>query len=247
MQENAEQDGVQTQRADIAMKSANSKVRMIPWVFTATSLALALLPGALALIQGSKSYYDSTLAVLTATLVAIIWYTYFTFETLQHAQTRDAEERRRARQSLASGVLAELRWLEEVLEQVYVEGPFVIQDVLEHPLLQQAITQSTLFHPTTVEKLSHFHSLLRDVRNGMNEYRANPTGIPRERKGLFKYSMQAKAGFVIQALPDVVAALVGEGGVLEKRVLEQPLENGALPSLPPSPFGPRRLTDKPPS
>ena len=103
------------------------------------------------------------------TLQKFRWYTSYTFETLQHARTRDAEERSRARRSLASGLLAELRWLEEQLEQVYVGGSFPLQDILEHPLLQQAISQSILFEPGTVGKLSCFHALLRHARSGMNE------------------------------------------------------------------------------
>lgn len=225
------------------MKTANSKRRWIPCLFTAVALLLVLWPGIDALVSGGKSDYDPTAAVLTATLIAIIWYTYYTFEILQHARTRDAEERRRARESLASGVLAELRWLEEALEQVYVSGPFLIQDILEHPLLLQAISQSTLFKPSTVGKLSYFLALLRDVRDGVNECRGDPSLKASVRGSYFKQVMQGKAGFAMQALPEVCTALVAEGGVLEKRVITKPLNVGELPPLPPSPFGPRRLTE----
>ncbi len=225
------------------MKMASSKHRCIPFLFTAIALLLAIWPRINALINGGRSDYDPTIAVLTATLIAIIWYTYYTFETLQHARTRDAEERQRGRESLASGVLAELRWLEESLEQVYMYGPFLNQDNLGHPLLLQAISQSTLFEPVTVGKLSRFLALLRDVRSGVNECRANPSLRGTSHGSQLKELMRAKAGFAMQALPEICTALVAEGGVLETRVLTEPLNAGELPSLPPSPFGPRRLTD----
>ena len=73
----------------------------------------------------------------------------------------------------------------------------------------------------------------------------NPAKFPEERREQFKYIMQANAGFAIQALPAVVTALVAEGGVVEQRVFEEPLNQGTLPPLPVSPFGPRRLTHSP--
>lgn len=226
-------------QVDIEMRLVNSRTWLIRWLLTIGSLTFAFWP------RAGKFNYDPTFVLLTATLVAVIWYTSYTFETLQHARTRDAEERLRARRSLASGLLAELRWLEEQLEQVYVEGSFPLHDILEHPLLQQAISQSTLFEPGTVGKLARFHALLRHARSVMNGYRVNPAKFPAEKREQFKYVMQTSAGFTIQALPEVVAALVAEGGVVEQRVVEAPLNQGALPPLPASPFGPRRLTHSP--
>ncbi len=168
------------------MRLGNSWDRLIPWFFPAIALALSFWLGIVALKQGSKSTYDPTPAVLTVILAAIIWYTYYILKNLKHAQTRDAVERRRARQSLASGLLAELRWFEEALEQVFVYGPFALQDALDHPLLQQAISQSTLFEPCAVGGLSLFYSLFHDVRSAINECRLNPNLISRERREQFK-------------------------------------------------------------
>ena len=47
----------------------------VAWSATLVSVCLALAPG----LRGG--IYDPTLAVLTATLVSLIWYTYFTYQT----------------------------------------------------------------------------------------------------------------------------------------------------------------------
>ena len=53
--------------------------RWIAWAATITSITLATLP-ALPLIHGADPVsYDAALAVLTATLVALVWYTCFTY------------------------------------------------------------------------------------------------------------------------------------------------------------------------
>ncbi len=219
---------------------------LIACLLSALGAIFAVWLGVAALIFGGKSEYDPTIAVLTATLIAVIWYTYYTREVLQHARVRDEQERQRARRSLASGLLAELEWLENMLEQVYHDGPFIMYDIFEHPLLLQAISQSTLFNPVTVAKLSKFHALLRDVQNGVNYCRnMDPTQRRRAEAPLMNETMRVKAGFAIQGLPEICEALTSEGGELQKRVISPAVEVGKLPEIPQSPFGPRRRDKKP--
>lgn len=58
------------------MKLFNSRNYLLPWIFTLCSLSLALWPGVNAIVQGNRPIYDPQLAVLTTTLIAIIWYTW---------------------------------------------------------------------------------------------------------------------------------------------------------------------------
>lgn len=226
--------------------------RFMAWVATGTSLLAATWPGIECAVTRSGCVYDAQLAVLTATLLAVIWYTYYTFESLEHSRSRDAAERTRARTTLASGLLAELLWLEDMLDQIYVDGPFTGYDMFGHPMCEAAIARADLFEPATLPPLTRFVSLLNDVRNGVNEFRVNPAPIlgadplkHAANKKRFRYFMQAKAGYALQALPPLVEALIKEGGVVSKRDIEEPITDGTLPKLPKSPFGMRRLTNNP--
>ena len=68
----------------------------------ATGVAVAL---AVAPVMGAPATYDAGVAVLTATLIAVIWYTRWTFEAVRLSRT--AEERRR--EAEAAGWEAALR------------------------------------------------------------------------------------------------------------------------------------------
>ncbi len=66
------------------------------WPF-ATSLAFTAAAVVLAIIPGGA--YDATLAILTGTLIAVIWYTYFTYRAVEasEVQRREIEAMRRRR------------------------------------------------------------------------------------------------------------------------------------------------------
>lgn len=144
---------------------------------TAVSLGLAITPGVIGRLRGAEVSYDASIAVLTATLISIIWYTAFTYESVVHQKSRDEQELLRARMSLATGAIAELRWLEGLLYQVIELGPLSFYDPFGHPVLKAALRQATLFKPKTVGLLADFHSLLRDVQASVNEFRSDPQRV----------------------------------------------------------------------
>ena len=210
---------------------------------------LATLPGAIGVAKGRMPTYDAPLAVLTATLIALIWYSEYTFQTLHHYRTRDELERSRARTVLATGLLGELQWIEGRLEQVRKFGPYSDYDPLEHPVLETVLVKADVFAPKTVSDLARFHALLRDVRSIVNAWRSNPdmfgpigtADYYRGRKN-FKHVAEAKAHFALNALPALVESLVGEGGTLPARDTTPAIAigEGDLPPLPDSALGPRR-------
>lgn len=215
--------------------------RVIAVLATCTSLLLALFPGVLAMLTGQRAEYDAALAVLTATLVAVIWYTQFTFEALHLARTRDFDKRQRARRTLATGLLDELSWLDGLLCQVIQHGPHTFYNPFSHPILEQAIVQNTLFEPETISLLSRFHALLRDLRASVNEYRSQGALLGGQRSE-YRHFCQAKAFFSIRALPALVSARETEGGTRLPRDLGESLEGPNFPPLPPSVFD-RPATD----
>jgi hypothetical protein len=79
----------------------------------------ALRPG------GENVVYSPTVALTCLTGIAIIWYTYFTWQTLEHARSavqlennRIAADRKQRRESLATALLYELKWVGQLCEHV---------------------------------------------------------------------------------------------------------------------------------
>lgn len=204
------------------------------WVFTTISVGFAFLQAAISYFRPLESVsYDPTLAVLTLTLISVIWYTEFHFDELRHATTRDAKERLRATTTLATGVLEELRWLDGMLRQIHEQGPNMFYDLLEHPMVDSAIRQSTLFRPLTVGQLAAFYSTLRDTRSATNEFRRRHGQLDEEsERSVDRYS-RGKAALTVVAMRPLVVALVDEGGVLPATAFADGLGDGTMP---PSPF-----------
>lgn len=210
--------------------------------------ALAILLAGLSVIDcwgPSACTYDGSLATLAATLVAVIWYTYFTYQSLRRAEQRDEQERLRARKALATGLLAEISFLEITLEQLYAKQ-IPASEALRHPLLDSAIAQAALFEPDTVAKLSEFQALILDVRSPLEQFREDPASMLGQDRGFWLARQRkladhlaAKAGFAIQYIPTVARALQDAGGVLKPREPMPVVPAGQVPPLPDSPFGPR--------
>lgn len=75
--------------------------RRLAWLFTVVAVLLAVGPGISAIFAGHVASYDAGLAVLTATLIAIVWYTHFTYQAVEASRysaqaTRESAEAMRA-------------------------------------------------------------------------------------------------------------------------------------------------------
>ncbi len=151
------------------------------------------------------------------------------------ARLRERGERNRARQTLATAMLSELRWLDAVLRKLVEQGPFSSSDPLDHPIIEAGLKDLTLFAPQTASRLAHFHTLLRSLRHEMVQLRDNPkpwTG----RHAEFDRLLRARAALACRAVPDLSKALHREGGTAPPPLADK--SAGPEPSaLPPTPFG----------
>lgn len=96
--------------------------KRLAWLFTAVAFALAAWPGIEALSAGRAVSYDAGLAVLTATLITIIWYTHFTYEAVE-ASRESAEATRKLAQLQEARTEAHGSWLAQRLaEHMYRLG-----------------------------------------------------------------------------------------------------------------------------
>jgi hypothetical protein len=155
------------------------------------------------------------LPVLTATLIAVIWYTRFTFESLEYARDRDAADRTRARDSLATGLLSELRWLQGQLRQITEKG-MPAYDPLDHPVLRIALSNLTLFPPTTAEHIAEYHYFLQTMSEKTDRFHAERVHDPHALSA-FAHSIQTDPVIALNELRPLVHALKASDGVIEKR------------------------------
>jgi hypothetical protein len=189
-------------------------------------LLLAVGTGLASIITGAHPRYSPEVAVLTVTLIAIIWYTAFTYETLTFARERDLQELRRARASLATALLSELRWLYSILED-FARGQ-ALHGEIATPVLDSALQQATLFTPDTNDRLAHVITAIRRLRGELD------TG-PRNSGDLRRPSAAATC----IAISDLVPLLQSEGGQLPRfSETESIAPSESSSALPLNPFKP---------
>lgn len=145
-------------RVDLALFTARSA--------TAAALLLAVVLPTVAEIfdHGRLPAYDPELAVLTATLIAIIWTAYHTFQLAHQARLQSASDLRRLKQTgmaLRSGLIAELEdFGPAILRRAELSGP---DDPIVFPReqLARALAHPELFSPPEMAVLATLDYLLR--------------------------------------------------------------------------------------
>jgi hypothetical protein len=151
-------------------------------------------------------------------------------------------ERRRARKTIATALLMELRWLEGMLSQVMEHGPTMSYDALEHPILFHALDNMSLFDPDTAQRLNHFHNLLRNCRDALNDYR-QATGAQREERTKRRRFYQDRAWYAANAIAGLVERLKVEGGEMPPSFID-PVLDPAVPLVPPPRSFPKHRSDR---
>ena len=121
--------------------------------------------------------YDPGLAVLTATLIAIIWTAYHTFQGVQHARTllerEDAQRERDARFYLEA-LAEEITQISAALKMVEKSPSLARFDYLSHPILVECMKRSDLFAPSTAVYMTRVASALRPLPGILQAYRQDP-------------------------------------------------------------------------
>ena len=153
------------------------------------------------------------------------------------AGAREHRERRRARRTLATAMLLELRRLDAVLRRVVsLDNPASFPS-LDHPIMEAALRDLTLFDTETAARVAQFHGALRGIQSEIGDYRDNPLRWA-GRLGELNQLIKGRAAAVCRAVPDLLKALEREGGTPPPHLTETPSTPAAVPSdLPPPPFG----------
>src|SRR5262245_9592889 len=114
--------------------------------------------------------------------------------------------RRRARRTLATTMLLELRRIDAVLRRVVgLDNPTSFPS-LDHPIMEAALRDLTLFRTDTAARIAQFHGALRGIQHEIGDYRDNPlrwAGRLSELNQLIK----TRATAACRAVPELLRAL----------------------------------------
>jgi hypothetical protein len=145
--------------------------------------------------------------------------------------------RRRARRTLATAMLLELRRIDAVLRRVVALDNPASFPSLDHPIMQAALGDLTVFRTDTAARIAQFHGALRGIQHEIGEYRDNPlrwAGRLAELNQLIK----SRAAAACRAVPELIKALEREGATPPPPLAESPTTSPPdVTQLPPSPFG----------
>lgn len=136
-------------------------------LLSAIAVALGIGPGWSVFWSPKTVEYDPTIAVLTATLVALIWTAYYTYRVVKRSEfefERSEGKRERARLALLVSVAAELGNIKMSLD-VLASGSTAVSAnrFLATPVLSQAMTRADLLTANDLHTLTLISNSLLSV------------------------------------------------------------------------------------
>ncbi len=205
--------------------------KSISWAFASSIIAilLATAPGLFSLIKfGKIAPYQSDIAMLLATLLAVIWYTAYTYDILVYHKTKSQNEVK----SLSTALLSELKWLFSILNEFAVRGYFsdtTTPTPLPIPILSSAIKNSTILNSECVHEITYLYRALNHFEHKRMQL---GTGKVRETDSIRTY-----AAYICIAISRLVPLLKKEGGLLPNPIVDRAYGAHELPAiLPANPF-----------
>jgi hypothetical protein len=201
---------------------------------TATATPLSSAIGASAIPPALRALRHNLLPIALGAAIAIV----AAWLGARIAGARERSARRRARRTLATAMLLELRRVDAVLRRVVALDNAAALPALDHPIMEAALRDLTMFRTDTAARVAQFHGALRGIQHEIGDYRDNPlrwAGRLAELNQLIK----SRAAAACRAVPELMRALEREGGASPPH-LSEPAANIAAagtPDLPPPPFG----------
>ena len=224
------------------------------WLATASTGVIALWCGAVKILSGQPSRFDPLIGLTALTVVALIWYTFYTRQSLVQAQ-ESLEDLRQAREdaeivrgtalaehrsAVATAVLAELGRLVGRLANVATNGPesAASPSFIATPMLALASEKPELFSAATIQLLADAVRQFADVTTAIDHFNklvAQGPLTPAD-KTEQAFSVKARAAWARNCAIMLTAALVGEGGLMPPQPSEKPVVVGQLPPMLHDPF-----------
>jgi hypothetical protein len=148
------------------------------------------------------------------------------------ARTGERRERTRGRRAIASAMLFELRRIDAVLRRVVALDTPSSFPSLDHPIMEGALRDLTLFNAETAARIAQFHGALRGIQHEIADYRDNPLRWA-GRLGELNQLIKGRAAAACRAVPDLLKALERSGGARPPHLGEPPASSGERAELPP--------------
>ncbi|MEO5720047.1 MAG: hypothetical protein ABIR71_01080 [Chthoniobacterales bacterium] len=190
------------------------------------------------------------IALTAITALAVIWYTYFTQQTLEHARRSAKAVADRQRSSLCTAVLWEMRSLLRRLHRLTSPGPIgETADFFSHPMLTIAAANPALMTcRDTIGKLAEVLRLLSDLQEFLRRYIELDTSLQsstisfegvknaRDQKPRLEELVRYRAVWAYNAAVQLVSLLTTEGGALPPPRREDSVTSLDEIPLEPDPF-----------
>ena len=134
-------------------------------------------------------------------------------------------------------MLLELRRIDAVLRRVVALDTPSSFPSLDHPIMEGALRDLTLFNAETAARIAQFHGALRGIQHEIADYRDNPLRWA-GRLGELNQLIKSRAAAACRAVPELLKALERSGGARPPH-LGEPASGGGgeRAELPPPPFG----------
>lgn len=185
----------------------------IALIFSFVAILLTISPGIYSLfITGKLASYSPEISVLTATLIAIIWYTAYTFDNLEFQKAKNTKEIR----SLSTALLSELRWLYDILYEFAQNGNFSNANTptpLPTPILKSVIEDLSMFEDETVDRITYIHRGLEHFEHKREQHNRQMGGETD--------SIRTIAAFICIGISELVPELKKEGGKPPRLMLDR--------------------------
>jgi hypothetical protein len=183
----------------------------VPFVLSAIALGLGVGPGWPFLWTFRLARYDPTIAVLTATLIALIWTADYTFHAVRDGRIREQRESDRrdsARKSILGGLVAELdaqyTWLGQLSEQLYL----VRIPRLDRPMMAEALRNAQLFEGDVIPVISNFNTHFQVIDGALTRLTDHASTMAPEDYLLFSpIAIERLAPDAVRSLRESIASL----------------------------------------
>ena len=223
--------------------------KIVAWVGTFATIILACWSGLPNSSSHYEAHYSPTVALTAATVIAVIWYTYFTQQTLEHARRTSKDTIDRHRRSLCTAVLSELRDLAPRLKNLRKHGPSAgTSDFFSDPVVKLAAANPALVNAKTIQALgevsrrvSDVQEILRicaDLDTSLKSSTVSLAGVKaaNERRTELANSIKFRAAWAFNSIVPLVDLLRDEGGEMPTKAAEQRVQSLSEIELLPDPF-----------
>ena len=138
---------------------------------------------------------------------------------------------RERRSSLATALLVDLRTVETTLRQMFrAKHPSGAGSIIPALFLERVEHEIVIFSAKTITKVFGVYTSTRDFFALLGD--ATTAADDKFKPAQIDYALRCKAAFALQALPDAVAALVAEGGVMPEERRVGHVISPVLPAIP---------------